>query len=68
MKRKKLQVAKKDNSDLQMKEPYGELESDGKVKIRSDKKAAASKKEPTGTLNSLGEKHAVYKWMNPRDS
>lgn len=36
---KKLQVAKKDNSDLQIKEPYGELESDGKVKIRCDRKA-----------------------------
>lgn len=37
---KKLQVAKKDNSDLQIKEPYGELESNGKVKIRSARKAS----------------------------
>lgn len=65
---KNLQVAKKDNSDLQMKEPYGEVDSDGKVKIRSDWKAAVSKKELTGILNSLGEKCAVYNRMNPRHS
>lgn len=60
-------MAKKDNSDLQIKEleNWSQME-----RLKSDVigRLQASKKEITGTLNSLGERYAAIRWMNPRDN